>query len=72
VEVDQLEDLFDLELAEDNYVTVGGFITHHLGRLPEKGEKISIKNLTIEILDADQKRVKKLRIKKEAKKNDSP
>lgn len=72
VEVDQLEDLFDLELAEDNYVTVGGFITHHLGRLPEKGEKISIKNLTIEILDADQKRVKKLRIKKEAKKNHSP
>ncbi|MCP2619953.1 hemolysin family protein [Candidatus Aminicenantes bacterium AC-334-K16] len=71
VEVDQLEDLFDLELAEDDYVTVGGLITHHLGRLPEKGEKITIKNLTIEILDADQKRIKKLRIKKEPEKIDS-
>lgn len=65
VEVEDVEDLLDVDLAKDDYITVGGLITHHLGRLPEKGEKVTIKNLTIEILDADQKRIKKLRIKKE-------
>jgi CBS domain containing-hemolysin-like protein len=63
-EVEELEDLFDLDLAEDDYITVGGLITHTLGRLPEMGEKVEIKGLTLEILDVDQKRIKKLRITK--------
>lgn len=63
-EVEDLEDLFDLDLAEDDYVTVSGLITHSLGRLPDKGEKIQLKGLSLEIIDVDQKRIKKLRIKK--------
>jgi CBS domain containing-hemolysin-like protein len=65
-DVEDLEDLFDLDLAEDDYVTVSGLITHSLGRLPEKGEKIEIKGLALEILDVDKKRIKKLRIRKAA------
>ncbi|RLE08346.1 MAG: hypothetical protein DRJ06_04680 [Candidatus Aminicenantes bacterium] len=71
VEVEELEDLLDLDLAQDDYITVGGLITHHLGRLPEKGEKIVIKNLIIEILDANQKRIKKLKIQKENKQQEN-
>jgi CBS domain containing-hemolysin-like protein len=63
-DVEDLEDIFDLHLAEDDYVTVSGLITHSLGRLPEKGEKLEIKGLSLEILDADKKRIKKLRITK--------
>jgi CBS domain containing-hemolysin-like protein len=63
-EVEELEDLFDLDLVEDDYVTVSGLITHSLGRLPEKGEKIELKGLSLEIIDVDQKRIKKLRIKR--------
>jgi len=63
-EVEELEELFDIELAEDDFITVGGLVTHHLGRVPQKGEKLTIKGLTLEVLDADQKRVKKLRIRK--------
>lgn len=63
-DVEELEDLFDMDLAEENFITVGGMITHYLGRLPLKGELVEIKNLSMEILDADQKRIKKLRIKK--------
>lgn len=64
VEVGKIEDRFDLDLAEDNYITVSGLITHELGRLPKKGEIFQIKGLTLEILDVDQKRIKRLRIKK--------
>jgi len=63
-EVEEIEKLFDLELAEENYLTVGGLLTHHLGRLPKQGEHFQIKGLSIEILEVDQKRIKKLRIRK--------
>lgn len=63
-EVEELEDLFDLDLSQDDFITVGGLITHYLGRLPKQGEHIEIKGLSLEILDVDQKRIKKLRIKK--------
>jgi CBS domain containing-hemolysin-like protein len=63
-EVEELEELFDVELAEDDFITVGGLITHDLGRLPFKGETLLVKGLRLEVLDVDQKRVKKLRIRK--------
>jgi len=63
-EVEEMEELFDVELAEDDFITVGGLITHDLGRLPHKGEILTIKGLLLEVLDVDQKKVKKLRIRK--------
>jgi CBS domain containing-hemolysin-like protein len=63
-EVEEIEELYDMELAEDDFLTMGGLITHSLGRLPAKGEKLDIKGLHLEILDVDQKKVKKLRIRK--------
>lgn len=71
-EVEAVEKLFDLEFAEDNYITVGGLITHYLGRLPEQGECFQIKGLSLEILEVDQKRIKKLRIKKQSDKHEKP
>ena len=63
-EVEELEELFDVELAEDDFITVGGLITHDLGRLPHKGESLRIKGLVLEVLEVDQKKVKKLRIRR--------
>jgi len=64
-EVEEIEELFNLEFAEEDYLTVGGLITHNLGRLPEKGEQLQIKGLSLEVLEVDQKRIIKLRIKKQ-------
>jgi CBS domain containing-hemolysin-like protein len=63
-EVEELEELFDTELAEDDFITVGGLITRNLGRLPRKGETLTVKGLNVEVLDVDQKKIKKLRIRK--------
>lgn len=68
-EVEDLEDIFDIKLAEDDFITVGGLITHHLGRLPQKGEKVSIKGLRMEVVDVGQKRIRKLRINREEEDN---
>ncbi len=64
-EVEKVENLFDLDLAKNDFITVGGLITHHLGRLPKAGEKIEVKGLSMEILEVGQKRIKKLRIRKQ-------
>ncbi len=64
VEVEAVEDLFDLDLAEDDYITVSGLISHDLGRLPKRGETLETKGLTFEILDVDQKRIKKIKVRK--------
>jgi CBS domain containing-hemolysin-like protein len=63
-EVEKLEELFDLDLAEDYYVTVSGLIMHGLERLPKRGERFEIKGLSFEVLDVDRKRIKKLKVKK--------
>ncbi|MCX6561985.1 MAG: hemolysin family protein [Candidatus Aminicenantes bacterium] len=66
VKVEELEDIFDQELAEDDYITASGLLSHHLGRLPHKGETAEIKGLSVEVLEVDQKRIKKIRIKRPA------
>jgi CBS domain containing-hemolysin-like protein len=63
ISVDDIEDKFDKDIADHNYVTVSGLITHHLGRLPKRGEKIEVFGLTFEILEGDQKRVKKVKVR---------
>jgi len=47
---------------EPDYDTVGGFVTTLLGRIPAKGETLETPELTCEILEADSRRVVKVRI----------
>ena len=49
--------------AGEEVATLGGFLVRHVGRLPVRGEVISGPgNFEIEVLDADPRRVKRLRI----------
>ncbi|MCG2815394.1 MAG: hemolysin family protein [Candidatus Aminicenantes bacterium] len=62
--VEELDDLLGTDLEEDDYITVGGLITHTLGRLPEKGETFQVKGLSIEVIEVDQKKIRMLRVRK--------
>ncbi|MCP9627795.1 hemolysin family protein [Rhodopseudomonas palustris] len=49
--------------AGEDVETLGGYLVNHVGRLPVRGEVISGPgNYEIEVLDADPRRVKRLRI----------
>jgi CBS domain containing-hemolysin-like protein len=65
VEVEEMEELLDVELAKDDFITVGGLVTHTLGRLPAGGETLDIKGLRFDILEADQQKIRKIRIRKD-------
>ncbi len=64
VKVEELEDLFERELSGDDFITASGLISHALGRLPAKGEVLTIKGLSFEALEVDPKRIRKLRIRR--------
>lgn len=51
----------DIEESED-YDTIAGFVTNKVGRIPSVGEKISVDGITYEILEGDDRRIKKIRI----------
>ena len=53
------------EAAERDYDTLGGLIFYQLDRVPVSGEKISFNNVVFEILEADPRRIQKVRIVKE-------
>jgi CBS domain containing-hemolysin-like protein len=59
---EELERVFGVDLGERDYDTVGGFVTATLGRVPAKGERFQHNGLAVEIVDADPRRVRRVRI----------
>jgi putative hemolysin len=65
--VDDLNDEFSLDLPEDeDYDTVGGFVSARLGYIPKAGERFDYDNLQFTIASAEPRRVKRVRIRKGA------
>jgi putative hemolysin len=60
---EELERVFGVDLGERDYDTVGGFVTAALGRVPAKGETFEHLGLSVEIVDADARRVRRVRVR---------
>lgn len=63
-EIGKIERLFDLEIEDDDFTTIAGFVTSELGYVPKPAEKLNLRGLDIEILKADEKRIHLLRLQK--------
>ncbi|MFZ6033748.1 MAG: hemolysin family protein [Melioribacter sp.] len=57
VEIDYLNEEFNLNIEEGDYETLAGYITTKLGRIPRKGESFNIDNFSVQILKSDKKKV---------------
>jgi CBS domain containing-hemolysin-like protein len=62
LEVEKVEDHFDLEFPEGEYESVGGFIIHTLGRIPKPGDKVNYRDLEITAETADDRKIYRIRI----------
>ena len=62
-EIRKVELLYDKELEADDFTTVAGLIIKELGHVPEIGEKLNFKGLLFEVVDADNKRVNRIRLR---------
>jgi CBS domain containing-hemolysin-like protein len=64
VNIDEVAQRLNVEIEREGFETVGGFLLSHLGRVPAVGERFDIDGLTVEVLDAERRRVNKVRIAK--------
>jgi CBS domain containing-hemolysin-like protein len=61
-EISSIEELEEIVTDDMNCSTVAGLVLAHIGRVPAKGEAFELEGVKIHILDADQKRILRLRV----------
>ena len=57
LEIDYLNDKYDLKIPEGDYDTLGGFILNFTKEIPKKNENIDYNNFTIKILSINNNRI---------------
>jgi putative hemolysin len=62
-EIGKIERLFDMEIEADDFTTIAGLVINESGKVPAVGEVLTIRGLEVEILEADERRINRLRIK---------
>ncbi len=64
VDIDTAAERLGIDIERDGFETVGGFIVTHLGRVPMPGEKVDIGDVEVEVLEAERRRVHKVRLRR--------
>jgi CBS domain containing-hemolysin-like protein len=60
--IEDVEDLFGVEIESDDFDTVAGFVYHHLGRVPQVGDVVENEGLRIEVMSVAGRRLRLLKI----------
>ena len=61
-DVDEIVDRLRVPIEREGFETVGGFLLSHLGHVPAIGETFDIDGLHVEVIDAERRRVRKVRM----------
>ncbi len=62
--VEELEKRFGIEVGARDFDTVGGLVVSVLGRVPVRGESFEFRGVRVEVLDADRRRVFRVRARR--------
>jgi CBS domain containing-hemolysin-like protein len=63
--IDEVNELLGVDVPEDeDYDTIGGYVIARLARLPEPGEELRAEGLLIRVLQSDERRVRRLFLKR--------
>ena len=64
VNIDRVVEHLGVEIHPEGFETVGGFLLTHLGRVPAEGEAFDVGDLRVEVLEAERRRIHKVRLKR--------
>lgn len=64
MEIKEIESLLDIQMPEGTFETVNGLITYSLGRMPRKGEAITVGEYRFQVLKVEKRRVLEVLIEK--------
>jgi CBS domain containing-hemolysin-like protein len=62
VSIDEVAQRLDVDIQREGFETVGGYLMHHIGRVPAVAESFDIDGLTVEVLDAERRRINRVRM----------
>ena len=62
-EIGKIEQLFDMEIEADDFTTIAGLVINEQGTVPNVGERLEMRGLEIEVLEADERRINRLRVR---------
>jgi putative hemolysin len=65
-EIGKIERLFDMEIEDDDFTTIAGLVINEAGKVPHTGDSLKFRGLEIEVLEADERRIARLRVKRAA------
>jgi CBS domain containing-hemolysin-like protein len=71
MEIDEANERFGFRIDSDHYTTVGGYVFGVLGRLPKVGDRVSVTDSVLEVIEMDERRVGLLRIRSDRDVDDS-
>jgi putative hemolysin len=64
VAIDEAGERLGVAIDREGFETVGGYLLARLGRVPAVGERLDVDDLSVEVLEAERRRVNKVRIRK--------
>ena len=62
--IEDFNEYFECELADDEYDTIGGLVLHELGRLPRRGETLEFGGFNYKVVIADKRRIDALQVQR--------
>jgi putative hemolysin len=68
-EIGKIERLFDMEIEDDDFTTIAGLVINEAGKVPHTGDHLTFRGLEIEVLEADDRRISRLRVRRAAEEN---
>ncbi len=67
VNIDQVRERLDVEIEAEGFETVGGYVLSRVGRVPSVGETFDLDGLVVEVLEAERRRIHRVRFRKAAR-----
>ena len=62
VNIGEVMQRLDVDIEREGFETVGGYLLARLGRVPSIGETFEVDGLTVEVLEAERRRINKVRM----------
>nr|WP_305882454.1 hemolysin family protein [Desulfuromonas sp. KJ2020] len=64
--IEEIEEHFDIEIPRDKFDTVGGYVFNLLGRIPVRGEELRDGDLHMTVVECDSRKIGKVRVYRES------
>ncbi len=62
--IEELEEHFEINIPREKFDTVGGYLFNLLGRVPLEGEEIRDQDLVMTVLESDSRKIRKVRVRR--------